>query len=320
MENAEYNLRKALISKAVSELLLEHDCVILSGFGGFVASYAPVQRHPVTHVFQPPTKHLLFNSQLKTDDGLLVQHLIPLQSMDYSACRQWLTEFTELMGQRILAGERTEMPHIGIFTLDPERVVRFQQDYTINFLSASFGLSPVQAAPILRATTAPLFEKEPVVVPLYPEKKTKGKRIIGLMAAASVIVAAALLLPQTLGSGTFSMGFDALTQKNVQKALVFKSKSNMPEVRKSVLSEPENTFNLAEAKIFLVAGCFSTRINADGMVSYLQEKGFDAQVLDQTPAGLHRVVYGSYPSISEASAELAQIKKGLNEEAWLLVR
>lgn len=320
MENAEYNLRKALISKAVSELLLEHDCVILSGFGGFVASYAPVQRHPVTHVFQPPSKHLLFNSQLKTDDGLLVQRLMPTQSMDYAVCRQWLTEFTELMEQRILAGERTELPHLGTFTADPERVIRFEKDYTINFLSESFGLYPLQAAPILRVSTAPLIEKEPVVLPLYPEKKSKGRKIIGLIAAASVVVAAALILPQTLGTGTFSMGFDALIQKNVQEALVFKSTSNMPSVRKSVLPEPESTFNLAEAKIFLVAGCFSTRINADGMVSYLQEKGFDAQVLDQTPAGLHRVVYGSYPSISEASAELAQIKKGLNEEAWLLVR
>jgi hypothetical protein len=320
VENAEYNIRKALISKAVSDLLLDQDCVILPGFGGFVASYAPVQRHPVTHVFQPPSKHLLFNSQLKTDDGFLVQRLMPLQSMDYSTCRQWLTEFTDLMGQRILAGERTEMPQIGTFTLDPERVLRFQQDYTLNFLGQSFGLYPVQAAPILRVSVAPILEKEPVVVPLYPEKKFKHKRIIGLLAAASVVVAAALLLPQTLDSGAFSMGFNSLTPNAAQEALVYKPTSDMPLVRKSVMPESESSFNLAEAKIFLVAGCFSTRLNADGMVSYLQEKGFDAQVLDQTPAGLHRVVYGSYSSISEASAELAQIKKGLNEEAWLLVR
>jgi len=320
VENTEYNIRKALISKAVSELLLEQDCVILPGFGGFVASYAAVQKHPVTHVFQPPSKHLLFNAQLKTDDGFLVQRLMPFQTMDYSACRQWLTEFTELLGQRILAGERTEMPHIGTFTLDPGRALRFQQDYTVNFLGQSFGLCPVQAAPVLRVAVDPVLEKEPDVVPLYPEKKAKSKRVIGLLAAASVVVAAALLLPQTLGTGTFSMGFDAWTQNTPSTALRYQSPSAMPSVRKSVLPEPVSTFNVAEAKIFLVAGCFSTRLNADGMVAYLQEKGFDAQVLDQTPAGLHRVVYGSYASISEASAELAQIKKGLNEEAWLLVR
>jgi nucleoid DNA-binding protein len=320
VENTEYNTRKALISKAVSEILLEQDCVILPGFGGFVASYAAVQKHPVTHVFQPPSKHLLFNAQLKTDDGFLVQRLMPLQDMDYSSCRQWLTEFTELMAQRILAGERTELQHIGTFTLDPERAIRFQQDYTVNFLGQSFGLYAVQAAPVLRVTVDPVLEKEPAVVPLYPEKKFKSKRVIGLLAAASVVIAAALLLPQTLGTGTFSMGFDSWTHNTTPTALMYQTTTPMPLVRKSVLPEPSNAFNVEEAKIFLVAGCFSTRLNADGMVAYLQEKGFDAQVLDQTPAGLHRVVYGSYASVSEASAELAQIKKGLNEEAWLLVR
>ena len=320
MENTEYNTRKALISKAVSEILLEQDCVILPGFGGFVASYAAVQKHPVTHVFQPPSKHLLFNAQLKTDDGFLVQRLMPLQDMDYSSCRQWLTEFTELMGQRILAGERTELPHIGTFTLDPERAIRFQQDYSVNFLGQSFGLYAVQAAPVLRVTVDPVLEKEPAVVPLYPEKKFKSKRVIGLLAAASVVIAAALLLPQTLGTGTFSMGFDSWTHNTTPAALMYQTTTPMPLVRKSVLPEPSSAFNVEEAKIFLVAGCFSTRLNADGMVAYLQEKGFDAQVLDQTPAGLHRVVYGSYASVSDASAELAQIKKGLNEEAWLLVR
>jgi cell division protein FtsN len=56
------------------------------------------------------------------------------------------------------------------------------------------------------------------------------------------------------------------------------------------------------------------------MVDYLNEKGFNSFVLDQTPAGLYRVVYGSYASVNEASSELSAIKKGLNEEAWLLIR
>jgi septal ring-binding cell division protein DamX len=61
-------------------------------------------------------------------------------------------------------------------------------------------------------------------------------------------------------------------------------------------------------------------VNANGMVDYLSEKGFSSYVLDRTPAGLYRVVYGNYPSIQEATDELTSIRKGLNEEAWLLIR
>jgi cell division protein FtsN len=96
--------------------------------------------------------------------------------------------------------------------------------------------------------------------------------------------------------------------------------TTMPQARLSVQVEfEEQIFSADNAKIFVVAGCYSTHHNADGMVSYLNEKGFDAYILDRTPAGLYRVVYGDYSDISTATEELNDIRKGLNEEAWLLI-
>ena len=94
----------------------------------------------------------------------------------------------------------------------------------------------------------------------------------------------------------------------------------LPAVRKSVHEIAVESFSAESAKIFIVAGCYSTKQNASGAVDYLNEKGFESYVLDQTPAGLFRVVYGNYPSVKEATNELNAIKKGLNEEAWLLIR
>ena len=89
MQHSEFSHRTALISKEVCELLRAHDCVILPGFGGFVSGYAPASVHPVTHVFQPPHKHVLFNRNLKTDDGLLLNRLLPNLLLSYQEGRDW---------------------------------------------------------------------------------------------------------------------------------------------------------------------------------------------------------------------------------------
>jgi len=322
VENNEYNQRKQLISNKVAELLGSHDCVIVPGFGGFVGSYAPAKAHPVTHVFAPPSKHILFNAQLRTDDGLLLREMVAELNIDFSDARNWLARFSELMTDRIMAGERTELPLVGTFTVDPERNIQFRQTEKNNFLASAYGLYPIQASPILRAP-----EFIPRVVPLPQIEQAPKSTTVKRFRNAAIAVAAACIV----GFGLFFL--PKFQQNKVAELSVFSGLSESPaaivpvqsesliKVRRSTLPE-ENfaEFNAESARIFIVAGCYATIENARGIISHLVEKGFDAQLLDRTPGGLYRVVYGSYPSVNEASKELAAIRKGLNEEAWLLVR
>ena len=59
------------IRNCIAELLSAHDCVIIPGLGGFIGNYSPARIDPVHHAFQPPFKKLLFNINLKQNDGLL---------------------------------------------------------------------------------------------------------------------------------------------------------------------------------------------------------------------------------------------------------
>ena len=60
------------LAQHIEVLLLENDCVIVPGFGGFVAYYTPAMRVE-GNTFLPPTRTIGFNPQLKLNDGLLVQ-------------------------------------------------------------------------------------------------------------------------------------------------------------------------------------------------------------------------------------------------------
>src|SRR5271170_2476410 len=72
------------IEEHISELLFEHDCVIVPDFGGFVCNYAPARIDPVKHLFEPPGKRILFNKGLTRNDGLLANHISSVSKLSYS--------------------------------------------------------------------------------------------------------------------------------------------------------------------------------------------------------------------------------------------
>ena len=51
------------LAQHIETLLLENDCVIVPGFGGFVAHYSPATRVKEENIFLPPTRTIGFNPE-----------------------------------------------------------------------------------------------------------------------------------------------------------------------------------------------------------------------------------------------------------------
>ena len=61
------------LSKHIEVLLLENDCVIVPGLGGFIAHKRQAAYSIQKGEFMPPLRTIGFNPQLIMNDGLLVQ-------------------------------------------------------------------------------------------------------------------------------------------------------------------------------------------------------------------------------------------------------
>lgn len=61
------------VEKFIEKLLLKHDCVIIPALGGFVTHYESAYQDSESGMYYPPSRSISFNSQLKMNDGLLVQ-------------------------------------------------------------------------------------------------------------------------------------------------------------------------------------------------------------------------------------------------------
>lgn len=88
------------LSRHIEILLLDNDCVIVPGFGGFVAHYIVAEYNEDVETFSPPMRTLGFNRQLQLNDSLLVQAYVEAYDISYpEALRRIETEVVEINAQ-----------------------------------------------------------------------------------------------------------------------------------------------------------------------------------------------------------------------------
>lgn len=101
------------LAQHIEVLLLENDCVIVPGLGGFVAHYTPAMRVAEENVFLPPTRIIGFNPQLKMNDGLLVQSYMAVYDTDFSDATRIVEKEVAYIFTTLHEEGKVDLPNIG---------------------------------------------------------------------------------------------------------------------------------------------------------------------------------------------------------------
>ena len=140
------------IAARISELLFNYECVVLPELGGFITNDKPAQINRIAHQFKPPYREILFNVQLKANDGLLIKHIAQTESLSYKEARQKVADFVNWCRQELESGRQIEFARIGTLSFDDKRNIVFEQDHQINYNPDSFGLTPFVSPAIKRVS------------------------------------------------------------------------------------------------------------------------------------------------------------------------
>lgn len=132
-----------LIEKLIGDLLLRHNCVVVPGFGGFVARTASAKLDVTSGIIFPPKKSLLFNKQLINNDGLLITSLSSEAQIPFSHAASQVETCVSDWNKALHAGERITIEKVGFLFLDQEKNIGFEQDRHFNLLLNAYGLSAV---------------------------------------------------------------------------------------------------------------------------------------------------------------------------------
>ena len=131
------------IIKSITEQLYVHNYLVIPNFGGFVLKTQSAQLNFNGAVTTPPSKTISFNAQLKQNDGVLVICLQSKLNCTANEALNYLNDFATYCTSILNTSKRITFENIGFFYIDFENNICFEPQTNTNFLTSSFGLTPL---------------------------------------------------------------------------------------------------------------------------------------------------------------------------------
>lgn len=331
--------------KYIAELLHEHDCVIIPGFGGFIGNYLHARIHPVHHTFFPPSKSLLFNINLTQNDGLLASRIAFREKISYEQSLLNIGALVDDWNKKLREDHLLVIDPIGKLTQNKEGSLQFEQDNSLNFLRDSFGLDSF-VSPAIRRTG--LQEKMEKKISKYLDAPKEKRRMIPRPLKWAAVLMLPIGVAAYFGIANLQMiknlkvsysgllysppSATATATKVLPKTKIIQTPAVaapaksvaapvVPETPAPTAAKKETQPDRNSLKPFaIIVGAFRLHENADHLVADLRQKGMDALILDTTKTGLFRVTVGTYADREQAIQQLASVRSLEFSSAWLLAR
>lgn len=114
------------INRHIEILLLSNDCVIVPGFGGFMAHHVDARYDGKDNMFLPPLRTVGFNPQLTMNDSLLALSYVETYDISYpEALRRIEDEVVEIR-QSLENEGKFEIENIGMLFLNEDGNISFE--------------------------------------------------------------------------------------------------------------------------------------------------------------------------------------------------
>lgn len=147
------------IARHIAHLLYDYECVVIPGFGGFIAKTHDAEIHPIKHQFKPPYKEVVFNPHLRTNDGLLLNHIAQHENLTYKEAKRRLDRFILKCLKELDKGRKITFRKIGDLYSDSNQQIVFEPDLNQNYQASSFGLASFVSPAIKRESFQEKIEK-----------------------------------------------------------------------------------------------------------------------------------------------------------------
>ena len=315
------------IEKYISGLLYRYQCVSIPGFGAFLSEWQSAQIAEGHNSFVPPRKVISFNSNIKTNDGLLANHIALQEKISYETALAKIQTQVVFWLEKLQNKEVLTLENIGEVFSNSENNLVFKPNTSVNYLMDSFGLSGFNSPEIIRENQTQnttetisipqtIAENETPVIPLVQTKPSTNW----------LKYAAVIALFSSAGTYGYKMYYDyTIDQKTilVEKSVQEKVNQKLQEAT-FVLPNPMAAVDLTleekpNAKYHVVAGAYRSEQNAEKAMKLLVSQGFEAHLLTKNKYGLIPVAFGSYSNLKEAQNLKLQIKAKDSIDAWLLI-
>lgn len=248
------------LSKHIEVLLLENDCVIVPGLGGFIAHNKAAEFKDSANIFCPPLRTIGFNPQLTINDGFLAQSYMQSYDTDFPDASRKIESVVSQIKDSLYKNGQAELDNIGTLYYTMAGTYGFEP-YGNAFFSpslyglGSFSISPLSELASVKETAAEqriVIETMPSSVE-SPKEKNKQQHIIKRMAEHAIGIAAAIILFFVLSvpventyldnSSYASLGAETMLDAIRSKSLATSSPDNAEDMQQTATAGRRNNVN-----------------------------------------------------------------------------
>ena len=283
-------------------LLKEFNCVVIPNFGSFVCRNISAKFNENHTQLLPPNKEIVFNKNLKENDGVLIKTISDLRNISYSESEKKINSWVKKINKKINSGKSISFQNIGLLRKVDKNFI-FEVNRNSIFLKSSYGLSSVDSLEI---------NNTKVIKPSFNNTMLKYAAILILFVSFSAIsINSYFNSVKSFNENSYSIASKEINKK-IQRA-TFNISPAVPLVTLPIEKKYGN--------FHIIAGSFRFKENSLKMIDLLQKKGFmEARKVGVNQYGLIQIAYNSYDSVEQARAALELLRDSQDENAWLLIK
>lgn len=182
------------LARHIELLLHDNDCVILPGFGGFIAHDVPAYYVSEEGLYYPPSRNISFNAAITMNDGLLAQSYMKSYQVDYARATYLVDMAIEQLRDTLDEEGIATLPHIGTIKQNIYQSLQFIPESAGITSPKHFGLSSFVIKELSQLTQQPTLKIKEQPTPIITQTEKTINVHINKSIFRHVISTAAVLL------------------------------------------------------------------------------------------------------------------------------
>ncbi len=322
------------MEKTIIDLLYRYQSVYIPSWGSFYTKRTSAKSLSGKNLLYPPHQKIGFRETFVSGSVNIAEHIASEEKIPVDLAKK-------LVDDQVFSWEKT-LEENGVLYLNGlgeikkagKRKIFFPDFKNINPLE-NFGLGIISVKPL------------PRIQPVETQKTYENKHITHEPASAltleQILNNRPTYSPSPVASSRW-MRYAAVTVLGlamlwgIYKSIPYWKINNRPEpihVQQATYTLPDvlpaieihtqsvitnEATNHIEKPVFIIAGAFRLKRNADKMMRRIKQMGFSPVYAGKNARGLHLIAYGKFKTRSEAEQTLEEIKQRYNPQAWILAR
>lgn len=177
----------------IEYLITCHDCVVVPGWGAFIANYDASSYDAQAGVMSRPRRSIGFNANVSHNDGLLAQSLMRREGMAYNAALRFIADSVTTFRQQLSMDSEVSMGRLGYFRRNDGRFIEFVPFYHANGSDQFYGLGDLDIKDVATLERdAAVVEETAAIVPR--ERNLFTRRAVRTAASVAVLLGLGVIL------------------------------------------------------------------------------------------------------------------------------